>query len=195
MLDVMARPRSEDKHDAIVNAAITVLAELGERAPTSRIAKVAGVAEGTLFTYFSNKEALLNHLYVGLKAELRQVMMAQYPLDADLKTQMHHVWQRYVEWGVSYPNQRKVMAQLSTSEQITEQSKQIGMQSFCDMTHVIESQIAAGQLRDYPPLFIGHVLGALAEVTMNFMTQEPLHAARYREQGFEAFWHAVATSA
>lgn len=189
----MARPRSEDKRDAILNAAIEVLAELGERAPTSKIAKLAGIAEGTLFTYFSSKEELLNQLYLSLKAELRQVMMLHYPLTAELKTQIHHVWQAYVTWGISTPQKRKVMAQLSTSEQITAESKQIGMQSFCDMTNLLQEQITLGLLRDYPPLFIGSMLGALADLTMSFMVQEPQNADLYRESGFEAFWHAVAT--
>ncbi len=188
----MARPRSEDKRDAILHAAVIVLAELGERAPTSKIAKVAGVAEGTLFTYFSSKEVLLNQLYLSLKAELRLVMMDNYPISTDLKAQMHHVWQRYLDWGVSKPLERKVMAQLSTSEQITAESKQIGMQSFCDLTQLIEEQISSGVLRDYPPLFVGSILGALAEVSMNFMTQDQANANRYRTSGFEAFWHAVA---
>ncbi|AXI04737.1 TetR/AcrR family transcriptional regulator [Aquirhabdus parva] len=187
----MARPRSEDKRDAILNAAINVLAELGERAPTSKIAKLAGVAEGTLFTYFSSKEELLNQLYLLLKSELRQVMMLDFPTNSDFKTQMHHVWQSYVEWGVTNPLKRKVMTQLSTSEQITAESKQIGMQSFCDLTQSIQIQISNGVLRDYPPLFIGSILGALAEVTMNYMAQDPTQAERYRESGFEAFWHAV----
>jgi AcrR family transcriptional regulator len=176
-----------------MNAAIEVLAELGERAPTSKIAKLAGVAEGTLFTYFSAKEELLNQLYLSLKAELRQVMMLHYPLSADLKTQMHHVWLAYIAWGITTPQKRKVMAQLATSEQITAQSKQIGMQSFCDMTNLLQEQISRGLLRDYPPLFLGSMLGALADLTMNFMVQEPENADRYRESGFEAFWHAVAT--
>lgn len=188
----MARPRSVDKRDAILNAAIVVLAELGERAPTSKIAKLAGVAEGTLFTYFSSKEELLNQLYLSLKAELRLVMMSHYPESADLKAQFQHVWQGYVAWGITTPQKRKVMAQLATSEQITEQSKQIGMQSFCDMTSLIQTQIDLGVLRDYPPLFIGSILAALADVTMNFMAQDPAHADRHRDAGFEAFWHAVA---
>ena len=95
----MARPRSEDKRNAILSAAIETLAELGERASTSKIAKVAGVAEGALFTYFSNKEELLNQLYLSLKAELRQVMMLSYPTNADLQTQMSHIWQSYLDWS------------------------------------------------------------------------------------------------
>ncbi|MDC4996844.1 TetR/AcrR family transcriptional regulator [Acinetobacter baumannii] len=187
----MARPRSEDKRNAILSAAIETLAELGERASTSKIAKVAGVAEGTLFTYFSNKEELLNQLYLSLKAELRQVMMHGYPANSDLQTQMSHIWQSYLDWSLEAPLKRKVMAQLSTSEQITEQSKQIGMQTFCDLTQNIQERINDGKLRDYPPLFIASILGALAEVTLNFIAQDPSQAECYRKSGFEAFWHAV----
>ena len=55
----MARPKSEDKRNAILAAATEVISEQGIGAPTSRIAKVAGVAEGTLFTYFESKDELL----------------------------------------------------------------------------------------------------------------------------------------
>ncbi|HET8853867.1 MAG TPA: TetR family transcriptional regulator, partial [Ktedonobacteraceae bacterium] len=48
----MARPKSQDKRNAILAAAIELIAEQGLSVPTSKIAHVAGVAEGTLFTYF-----------------------------------------------------------------------------------------------------------------------------------------------
>lgn len=54
----MARPRSEDKRQTILRAAIQLFAEEGLNAPTARIAKLAGVAEGTVFTYFTNKDGL-----------------------------------------------------------------------------------------------------------------------------------------
>ncbi|HYS81455.1 MAG TPA: helix-turn-helix domain-containing protein, partial [Anaeromyxobacteraceae bacterium] len=63
----MARPKSEDKRNALLAAATQVIAELGVSAPTARIAQVAGVAEGTLFTYFRTKDELLNELYLALK--------------------------------------------------------------------------------------------------------------------------------
>ena len=63
----MARPRSEDKRSATVSpdAAAQVVAEYGVSAPTAKISKVAGVAEGTLFTYFATKDELLNHPIFG----------------------------------------------------------------------------------------------------------------------------------
>ena len=67
----MARPRSEDKRQTILRAAIQLFAEEGLNAPTARIAKLAGVAEGTVFTYFTNKDELLNQLYLELKHGLQ----------------------------------------------------------------------------------------------------------------------------
>jgi AcrR family transcriptional regulator len=45
----MSRPRSEDKRQTILQAAARLFAEEGLSAPTARIAKMAGVVEGTVF--------------------------------------------------------------------------------------------------------------------------------------------------
>ena len=55
------------------------VAILGVSAPTAKIANGAGVAEGTLFIYFANKDELLNRLYLELKMDLRDAMMTGYP--------------------------------------------------------------------------------------------------------------------
>ena len=79
------------------------------------------------------------------------------------------------------------MAQLSTSEQITEQSKQIGMQTFCDLTQNIQECINDGKLRDYPPLFIASILGALAEVTLNLLPKTLLKPSVIANQVLKPF--------
>jgi len=109
----MARPRSEDKRNAILDAATRVIAVEGVSAPTAKIAKLARVAEGTLFTYFSNKDELLNELYLELKTQLRQTMAAEaLKVTKSLKATALHVWTHYVNWGVANPDKRKVLAQL-----------------------------------------------------------------------------------
>jgi AcrR family transcriptional regulator len=188
----MARPRSEDKRNAILAAAAQVVAEQGVSATTARIAKAAGVAEGSLFTYFSNKDELLNQLYLALKAELRDAMMSDYPASAGIEDRSRHVWSGYVQWGVARPCQRKVLAQLSVSDRITAQSKAIGMQAFADAKQIIHESISRGFLRDLPAEFVSAIMGALAEVTMDFMAADPANAERYGNAGFETFWHAIA---
>ena len=57
-----------DKREAILKTALNLFTERGfHNTPTSLIAKEAGVATGTLFHYFKNKEILINELYLHIK--------------------------------------------------------------------------------------------------------------------------------
>ena len=88
----MARPLSEDKRTAILEAATELVAMLGVSAPTAKIAKDAGVAEGTLFTYFANKDELLNWLYLELKMDLGHAVITGYPAGKGLIERSRHFW-------------------------------------------------------------------------------------------------------
>jgi TetR/AcrR family fatty acid metabolism transcriptional regulator len=60
----MARPRSDDKRGRILQAAVKVFARKGYfGARVSEIAKKAGVADGTIYLYFRNKEDILVSLF------------------------------------------------------------------------------------------------------------------------------------
>ena len=67
----VARPKSDDKRGAILAAATRVIVAQGLSAPTAGIAKEAGVANGSLFTYFEKKSDLFNALYLELKIDMR----------------------------------------------------------------------------------------------------------------------------
>ena len=52
--------RDKPKYKQIVDAAVIVIAENGyHQAQVSKIAKEAGVADGTIYLYFKNKEDIL----------------------------------------------------------------------------------------------------------------------------------------
>jgi AcrR family transcriptional regulator len=188
----MARPRSEDKRNAILDAATQVIAVEGVSAPTAKIARMARVAEGTLFTYFSNKDELLNELYVQLKSELREVMVSESLKTAkSAKSAVQQAWTRYVSWGVANPQKRKVLAQLGVSDRVTEQSKAAGMVGFTELNAFLSRSVGTKILRQQPAAFVGSLLGAIAEATMDFMSRDPSRAQQYSQAGFEAFWNAL----
>jgi TetR/AcrR family transcriptional regulator, fatty acid metabolism regulator protein len=57
---IIANRRNDAKYVAILQAAIEVMSESGyHHAQISRIAKAAGVADGTVYLYFRNKEDIL----------------------------------------------------------------------------------------------------------------------------------------
>ena len=77
----MARVKSPEKRAAILHAAVHEIAKVGLGAPTAKIGRRAGVAAGTLFTYFANKEELLNELYAELKGEVYTRVNANFPYE------------------------------------------------------------------------------------------------------------------
>src|SRR5258708_36122408 len=81
----MARIKSPEKRNAILQAAVREIAKLGLGAPTAKIARRAGLAAGTLFTYFANKEELLNELYLELKTEVYRRVNTNFPGKANLE--------------------------------------------------------------------------------------------------------------
>src|SRR5882762_3026873 len=97
----MARPKSEDKRNAILAAATQVFAKRGLGAATSAISHAASVAEGTLFTYFKTKDDLVNELYRQIKLELADAMMSGFPRKKSVRTRLQHVWDGYVNWGMA----------------------------------------------------------------------------------------------
>src|SRR6202051_4106442 len=165
----MARPRSEDKRNAILDAATRLFAERGlTAAPTSEISKLAGVAEGTLFTYFRTKDDLINSLYREIKLELADAMMSDFPRKKDVRTRLRHVWDRYVKWGIVNPKKRKVLAQLQVSEVLTKESKDAGSAPFIEFQTMIRDAIEQRIFRnDLPVELISKSLAALVEATID----------------------------
>ncbi|KAF1048176.1 MAG: Fatty acid metabolism regulator protein [Herbaspirillum frisingense] len=187
----MARPKSEDKRNAILAAAIKVMAELGPGAPTSKIAREAGIAEGTLFTYFATKDELLNQLYLEVKGTLHEKMMDGFPHGAPLRERVHHAWHAYVHWGALDPARRKVMQQLTVSEAILPATRIKGAEAFCGISEMIAESVSVGMLRDQSPDFAGAIMSSLADMTIDFMLRSPDRKENYCEAGFVAFWNAI----
>jgi AcrR family transcriptional regulator len=190
----LARPKSEDKRNAILEAATRIFAERGlTAAPTSEISKQAGVAEGTLFTYFRTKDDLINVLYREIKLELADAMMSGFPRRKSVRARLRHVWDGYVNWGVTNPEQRKVLAQLQVSGTLTKESIEAGSAPFVEMQNMIRNAIEQHILRaDLPLELISKMLGALAEATMDLIVLKPAMANKYRNGGFEIYWAGIA---
>src|SRR5260370_21819735 len=88
----MARPRSEDKRNALMAAATRVIVTQGLSAPTAMIAQEAAVSNGSLFTYFEAKADLFNQLYLELKTGIASAALQGLPAKAELREHFFHIW-------------------------------------------------------------------------------------------------------
>jgi AcrR family transcriptional regulator len=193
---LVARPRSEDKRNAILDAATRVFARRGlTAAPTSEISKQAGVAEGTLFTYFKTKDDLINALYQEIKLEFANAMMSGFPRKKDVRTRLRHVWDCYVNWGFANPKQRKVLAQLTVSEVLTKETRDAAGALFAEFQTLIRDAIEQRVIRnELPAELISKSLVALGEATIDLTVSNSSKANKYRDSGFQMFWGGITKS-
>jgi AcrR family transcriptional regulator len=192
MLRSMARPKSEDKRNAILAAAARVIVTHGLSASTAMIAQEAGVSNGSLFTYFETKADLFNQLYLGLKLEMASAALSGFPAGAKLRDQTFHVWANWMRWAASGPEKRRALTQLSVSDEITPTTRAEGHKTMAVIADLLERVRANGPLRSAPMAFVVAIMNALADATMDYMVQDPSNADQHCKVGFDALWRAIA---
>lgn len=188
----MARAKSQDKHNAILEAATQVFAEQGLGAATSAISRAARVAEGTLFTYFRTKDELINALYRSIKLELADAMMSGFPRKKSVRLRLEHIWTQFVNWGIHNPHQRTVLRQLQLWNGLTEESLKAGLAPFAEIEMMIVEAESQRIVQDLPRRFVEATMGALAETVIDLMRLDPAQAKVYRTAGFKMLWAGIA---
>jgi AcrR family transcriptional regulator len=187
----MARVRSPEKRSAILKAAVHEIAAVGLGAPTAKIAMRAGVAAGTLFTYFANKEELLNELYVELKGEVYARINADFPHKGSLERRARHLWSSVLGWAIEFPEKRRVSMQLNVSDLITAETRARTAAERGTIEDTLSELATRGVLRGLPAGFAAATMSAMQEATMEFIAKQPKQRKALIERAFQVFWRAV----
>lgn len=187
----MARPRSPEKRKAILEAAIQEIAETGLSAPTAKIAERAGIAAGTLFTYFATKEELLNELYFELKSEVYSRINAGFPAKASLEARARHIWTSFLDWAIEFPEKRKVSMQLNVSDVVTKETRARMAAERRTIDSTLSGLDKRNSLRGLPAGFAAGTMAAMQEATMDFVAKQPRLRKDLIEHAFQLFWRAV----
>lgn len=187
----MARPKSEDRRSALLDAATEIFAESGLAAPTAAISKRAGVSEGSFFTYFKTKDELLIALYRDLRLQLADAVMNAFPRRGSVRERLAHIWERYVTWGVKNRVARKALRLVSMSPAIMDEVRAESSVLFAEIDQLEADALEQKKMKLLPPRMSGAVLKALAEMTMDLIDRDPKRAAKLRAAGFELLWGAL----
>jgi len=143
-----------EKKERIMEAAIQLFVEKGFHAsPMSELAKRARVAQGTLYVYFSSKEALIKELFEDIEGRIRAAVEVGYPKSSSLKERFLHVWRNLLLYAISNPLHFRYMEQYYNSpygislrrDRLVEQRG--GVETFRDL---FEEGIRQGILKDFP---------------------------------------------
>ncbi len=188
----MAREKAQDKYRAIIEAAVEVFAARGFwDTPTSLISKTAGIADGTLFTYFKTKDDLISEVYLDIKRELAHELMAGLANHDSVQDKMRHVWNHYIAWGVQHPDRFKVLEQIGSSYELAAEVKAQATEPFAEIEQMAIESIANGEFRDYPVEYLGALVESQAIMTIRFASMNPEKLAYYQQIGFDILWNGI----
>ncbi|MGP0908780.1 TetR/AcrR family transcriptional regulator [Serratia sp. CY81593] len=185
----MARPRSEEKQQALLQAATDIFAEQGLAAPTSAIARKAGVSEGTLFRYFENKDVLLSAVCDYLLDEMECLLTQSLQGVLPGKDHMQVAWNAYIDWALANPaayatgNKLMVSGKLSSAQM--ERSVRFG--------DISQLGIPLVQGLDLPlsSEFQGMICTVMANGVIDMAVQKPHLLDIYKRAGYEAMVRAI----
>ncbi len=94
----MGHPASADKYQRILDAAVEVIAERGYfNSPVSAIAARAGVADGTIYLYFKNKDDVLRTAIDRTFGQFHEQVEERFKTVTDVRGQLEEIARMHLE--------------------------------------------------------------------------------------------------
>lgn len=104
--------KKEDKRSALLQAALELFAENGfNGSPTALIAKRAGVANGTLFFHFNNKEELIHELFREVRAKLEKTVSENFQAEMPVRERFLQTFSKLLRYFLENPEEFKLAEQ------------------------------------------------------------------------------------
>jgi len=105
-----------DKRRDIMQAALELIAEQGfHRAPMAEIAEKAGVAAGTIYRYFVNKDVLIRELHRELEEKISATLREGYAVERPLRERFLYLIRELLRYFITNPLHFRYMEQYFNS--------------------------------------------------------------------------------
>jgi len=143
------------KREDILKTAMRLFTHEGFHAtPTSRIAKEAGVATGTLFHHFASKEALINEIYIYVKRRLLRAMEEGFDAEAPFRTQLYTMWRNDIHWFNAHYDEFIFLQQYCHSDIIVESTRELLYVDIRRFLDLMRKAVERGEVKADNPEYI-----------------------------------------
>jgi len=147
----------EHKPETILAAAMKVFGDQGVNVSTAKIAKEAGVSNGTLFNYFPTKQDLIDQLYVSLKQDMAD-SIGEIDGTLPISSQLRIIWDRWLSWVKSHRDAHLVVNLLHQSGLASTEAQENAMQALAESGRVMAAAQEAGIYVDLPMNYITAII-------------------------------------
>lgn len=115
-----------NKRKCILESALELINEQGfHGSPISKVAKNAGVAAGSIYTYFESKEELILGIYEYVSENIKSYVSSKDDETLDFKSRFFNYWKNYTKFYELNPAQHGFYDQFLNSPFNSEDTQQI----------------------------------------------------------------------
>lgn len=182
------------KQEQITSATIKLFSSEGLAVPTAKIAKEAGVSNGTLFNYHSTKQDLYNNLYLEIKEDMAPPILRGLSPEFSTKETLWGAWRGYASWAKENPLRQQVYILLKTSRVLSQDTIDKTDELFQFFYDKMEQGVKEGDLKEIPShylceLAVAHLNTALAYAEAQEMNEVSFD--HHVKASFDMFWDAI----
>lgn len=183
-----------DKHSRLLGAALDLFESRGyEGVAVPEIAKAAGVATGTVYLYFKDKQALVNALYRHWKRAYNLAVLAPLPPGLLIRDRFTTYWSRMARFARSHPRATRFMDLHHHAAYLDEESRALSREYLDVATAFAREGRAEGAIRDLDPLLIVALMWGAAAGLVKFAASGVLALDEDNATAMEdALWRAIA---
>lgn len=193
--NITANPTLESKRNRILAAGLSLLASKGFHGfSIKHLAERAGVATGTLYLYFKDREDLIRQLHTEIIAQLAEYLFAEYDAGLSLEKQYRVICRRF--WRFSLENPEITLSKVQFDHlppEVLRLQRQSARQAFRLLVQLFEQGRAARKIKDLPD----EVLVNLAIEPYGILARKQILgliniSERELERVIDASWDAMA---
>ena len=186
--------RTPDKHSRLLGAALELFQSRGfDNVAVPEVAKAAGVATGTIYRYFKDKQALGNGLYRYWRNTYNGFVLVPAPPGLPAKEEFARLWQRMALFARTYPKPASFL-DLHHHGPWLDADNRVAEAAFADrVKEMVARGQAAGALRPLPAEVVTALYWGAAAGLSKFLAEEAGFDSHTAADTGAALWRAVGT--
>lgn len=182
-----------DKRDIITFTVYKLVAERGlHNIPVSLISKESGVAVGTIYFYFNNKQKLMDTIYSDIMNEVSRHVTYGIESAKTVEEKIYCFWMGYFSYCVNNALQANFMFQPGIEKTISKNVIEEGNAIFETLGDIIKEGIETGVITDLPyNVIISYMLGPIKDIQAFYQSGQLDIDEEMTNRIFGVFWSGI----
>jgi AcrR family transcriptional regulator len=171
-----------NKKELIINAALNLFVENGfHGTATSKIAKEAGVANGTLFHHYKTKDELILALYLDINTRLTEYIQTNASKDKSFELTFKSLFTNTLEWAQEHPQEFYFIQQFHNSPFLSLVSREELMRQTKPHLEMIDDGIKNKVLKPLPSEFLLSLINSHIYGINQYMSKADLSSQKQKQ--------------